>query len=298
MSNDNPTAPLPHDGLTNTTPAEAAAAGACLLQRPDVGAIGYANRSLPMEPIMDSYLSNRLVVFTADGPVHYSAGESLPSDSELPQPAAEMTLTYISAWNPDGKPSTFEENQERHRELTVYLDSLGIQWQPAVTIGALNQWFEEGVVMVDVDVDIAHDLAWKYEQYAWITVGRTWRTESRFAFDDGASWELVTQKQPLPACPVTRVGYEGTACRMLGGPYGSAAMHAAAYWSLHRRIGAALLGCGVCGRERLIDDARSPIIYLREMFIASRYGGYASGGSVGTDWRDFTRVLEPRSDRD
>lgn len=287
--------------VSASEPQRVAEDGGCTLMRPQRGAGSHSQRLSPHHTVMDSYAKNRVVVFMDDVEIWVTAGQLLRTttmnriaqigDDESP------VFTYISAWNPDGKPSTLEQNRELHQELVAYLDSLGITWFPAATVGGANEWFEQGVAMVNIDPDIAHDLAWKYQQEGWIVLDDGFQTVTRFAGNETQQFALVHLEPPAPQCPVMRVGFEGQPCRMVGGPYGSAAMEAAAFWNLHRRIGTELLGCGVCGRQRDVDNSSSPVIYLREIFIASRHGGYAKGGMNNFDWRDFSRVLEPKGKR-
>lgn len=287
--------------VSASEPQHVTADGGCDLMRPARGAGGYSHRSAPHHSVMDSYAKNRVVVFL-DGEARWlTAGEHL-RESTMDKAVKQgddnsPAFTYISAWNPDGKPSTLEQNQEQHEDLVAYLDTRGIAWVPAATVGSANEWFEQGVVMVNIDPDVAYDLAWKYQQEGWIILGDSYQTVTRFAVNEVQEFSLTHLKPDAPLCPVMRVGFEGKACRMVGGPYGSAAMEAAAYWNLHRRIGTTVLGCGVCGRQRDVDNSCSPVIYLREMFIASRHGGYATGGMTNFDWRDFSRVLEPKRKR-
>ena len=70
-------------------------------------------------------------------------------------------------------------------------------------------------------------------------------------------------------------------------------MQARAMWAEHQRVATALLGCGACGRARGQADLQSPIIYLREVHVASRHGGYSTGGHRSDyKWSTFARVLK------
>jgi hypothetical protein len=85
-----------------------------------------------------------------------------------------------------------------------------------------------------------------------------------------SSKELTTFK-----CPARYPAENNSKCTMVGGPYGSAAIHAAAIWSTTRAIFLKRLGCTPCnkGREH-IGGPGGEAILVREPHMPSRFGGF------------------------
>ena len=79
-------------------------------------------------------------------------------------------------------------------------------------------------------------------------------------------------------CPMRVDDIVGARCAMHGGPYGSRAIHASAIWASHRSVLLPRLGCDSCagGTEPTLGplgNTHGPIL-LRDLGLASRYGGY------------------------
>lgn len=90
--------------------------------------------------------------------------------------------------------------------------------------------------------------------------------------------DLVTRSasiRPAPDwCPVRDDERPGAFCVQIGGPYGSAAIHACAMFIKHHGVAIDLLGCGTCEDGRLPDEQRQyPTSHADNVIIGSRHGG-------------------------
>lgn len=266
------------------------------LQVPPDPKIHHSDREDPVEEPFDSYASNRLCLLI-DGqqlwlePVKIKPDEPA-GESEIPeQLAAFESLTYISAWNPDGDRSTFGQNSARHAELRDFIEQLGLEYVEAVAVAQTGEWFEEGLAVIGIDADIAHDLAWKCDQPATIRIDQAgWHVQPRYSSDGARRLQFRAALRPTGHCPVRKFDAEVEKCTPQGGHYVSASRRKMLIWKSHYAIGVSLLGCGVCG-----DGKRGPripqIIAPREVCVSSRFGGYCFGGRVDYEWTQMSRVL-------
>ena len=155
-------------------------------------------------------------------------------------------------------PGETETRRERLREsLRVY----GAETTAATIVDRGHEWTEPAL--------IAFELTGTDDHGAWLerVLGRA-RT---FGFDhavrirDG-QWQVLELSAPRfmvvssdpysitrddeSRCPMLRSPAVGEYCQMVGGPYGSAAIHAAAAWRDRRDDLVAAVGCRTCDGER------------------------------------------------
>ncbi len=222
---------------------------------------GRWTRRPPAELPLNSYRTQRYQL-RLDGARYELAPGTGPRTTPL-----DLPLHLISGWHPQGAPSTRGEGHAAQGRLLDRLDERAVV--ATVTAYPSNRsWFEPALAITGLSDDAAVHLAWEVGQLAavrWdkdaITVLPTDLSVPR---QPASGWQW--RQQTGPRCPLLgRVEQ----CRLHGGPFGSAAIHAAAISRAHRDLAAVLLGCDIC-------TGRGPGgVSLAPITLGSRHGGYA-----------------------
>lgn len=256
----------------------------------------HSERVRPVEAPFASYASNRMCLFVDGRQVWLTPGEPRLPDTALnvwPE-ALPAPVTYLSAWNPDGERHTLQQNLALHEQLRTFIRELRLDAIEAVTVAQGGEWFEQGLAVIGMDDQLAHDLAWKYDQDGWIRLDeRGWQAASRYQGFTERARSFTVLRRTRRRCPIRAIEAKADRCIAVGGPWTSSSRSAYAVWNAHRRIGITLLGCGSCrdgkqpvwmqGGTTLIEPG-TEVITLRELCIASRFGGYCWGRRTEYDW--------------
>ena len=251
----------------------------------------HSDRVAPVEEPFDSYSTNRLCLHIGGKQVWLEPGERRAKDAEPIALPTELqghpSLTYISAWNPDGERCSVRENEIFHAQLRTYIEALGLASIDAVAVAREGQWFEQGLMVIDLSAELAHDLAWKYDQEGWIRVDEQgWHTQPRYEGWAPQTLTYNTTRRTKRRCPVRMFDAKTDVCGAYGGPWTSASRSALSFWTAHRSLGMTLLGCGTCNNGKkpirafghsLVLSPTAGVITLREVCVASRFGGYCYG---------------------
>lgn len=250
-------------------------------------------RRAPREPVLRSYLTNRVCVDTEDGRFWLEPCDVIPAGSALPKAIADLLpFTITSAWNPAGRPTTLEENRGLDRRFQQSFDR-DVAPVPAVAVARDGTWFESSWLVAGGSISEAQDLLQRTQQAAAIHLTASEWIVVEADRDDGVPWRHTTWRvvADLGACPVRRFGARAGLCKMHGGPWVSASIEAAGVWTVHRQVAIELLSCPVCqnGAEPVLGPtANSRVslgqgpIHLNTVLLGSRYGGYAYGSPIGT----------------
>jgi hypothetical protein len=249
----------------------------------------HSDREPPSESPFISHLSNRLLVIVNGQQFWLEAEQGQATErSDAVEPfVPEESWTYISAWNPDGERHTLGENLAFHAALREIAEDRGWRFHEAVTVGRMGEWFEQGLVILDLDPAEAEALIWKLEQEAFIRVDVAgWTVVPRYEREIPATEPALRILRTEPLCPMRLLGAPAKVCSPEGGPWTSGSISAFHIWKWHRSVALAVVGCPLC------DDGNGPIRFLgsdvviqgngptigaREVYIASRFGGYCFG---------------------
>ena len=234
-------------------------------------------RGAPREPLAESYARQHHLL--PRGGQRYLLSPTEDGPAEQPPPV-DAVRHLVSAWHPRGRGSTFEECQQLHDRLRDELVGLGGDPEDVVGLAADRSWYEGTLAVAGLSDDEVLTVATRFEQAAVVR----WDAESLTVLPTGLLPSVVTSSSPWQltpvarSCPMRRDDDPSRRCRLVGGPYGSRAIHTACLWSAHRDVGLALLGCDAC------DDGRGPIdgpfgsrgrpISLDDVVVGSRYGSY------------------------
>jgi hypothetical protein len=213
----------------------------------------------------------------------YRFGDLEIKQTDEPDPNTNINGFIITAWNPFGKPTSESENLRLNEQLREKLVAKNINFEPIVTLASNWRWLEDSYLVTNIEIEQAEKLATDFGQLAFVQLKgnealiRLTRNANFMNLDKKllvisniTSKELTTFK-----CPARYPAENNSKCTMVGGPYGSAAIHAAAIWSTTRAIFLKRLGCTPCnkGREH-IGGPGGEAILVREPHMPSRFGGF------------------------
>jgi hypothetical protein len=207
-----------------------------------------------------------------------------PLDHEVPvreKPPGGPTRYLIAASNPLGRLCTARDNLRLTERLRARLTRCGADVERVVTtLPPGRGWYEDTFCVSSTSEPAMRELALELGQPAFtvwtdaaLRVVPTGLVEGITSTSRG--WELVT----LPrTCPMRGDDHASDRCTMRGGPWISASITAAAIWTSHRAGLVRGLGCDACADGTRpfagpLGRARG-VIPLRDVVVASRYGGY------------------------
>jgi hypothetical protein len=198
---------------------------------------------------------------------------------DLPPWLPDARAWFISAWNTHGIASTLAENLARTLDLRQAVIKLGASRAgDVVTAPPDLSWVEDAMVVDGLDSSEATALGRAFGQPAVTALGpgQLAIVPTGIRADVRAATLDAELREWSSGCPL-RPGEAGP-CHGDGGPWGSAAIHAAALWTTHRSVVLPRLGCGVCLDGRSEHDpfgGRGAAAVLNEPALPSRYGGFS-----------------------
>jgi hypothetical protein len=201
-----------------------------------------------------------------------------PGDLERPD-----TVWLLTGWNPDGRASTLAEQAQSNARLRQrVLQAGGRIVGVGVTAARDRSWIEDHLRVTGLSADVAIRIgeesgqpavpALLHEAVVVVPTGRLPAIRL-------SAVATVTHHQVARTCPM-RVDDEARArCTLRGGPFGSAAIHAAAVWANHRGLLLPRFGCDACADGSLPTlgpwGAAEGAESLTDLVVPSRFGGWA-----------------------
>jgi hypothetical protein len=229
-------------------------------------------RQPAQETVFDSY-ANQHYRLELDGRLFQLA----PVDQETQLPETEERPVapgfIISAWNPNGDPAFENDNNDANEQLER--DLAHFTYTPLVTLARNSRWIERSFLVQGINRDKAIELARKYGQKGLVAL--TDNTLEVILVDEPTpanSQTLKVIELPVAPCPLMLEFEAENECRPYGGPYGSAAIEAAAVWSFQSKLLIGALGCSVCQKPSQPYRQRSGAIAIRPAAVPSRFGGW------------------------
>jgi len=185
----------------------------------------------------------------------------------------------LTAWNQFGKPTNEAENLENNQKLKEHLESRNLNPEPILTLASNYRWLEDAYLVKGLYFQQAEDIATAFGQLAFITLHgnqATLRLTTNASFmglprDYAETIYLSKREVTFNHCPARFPANDKAKCTMVGGPFGSAAIHAAGIWGTTRKQFVSRLGCTPCGTE---PEPRDGAILLHEPDMPSRFGGF------------------------
>jgi hypothetical protein len=189
----------------------------------------------------------------------------------------------LTAWNKFGAPTEEQQNLKQNQELKEHLEERDLKFEPILTLASNFRWLEDSYYVEGLTFQQAEDIATAFGQLAFITIDKnkaTVRLTTNASFMGlPRETELATNLQLTEItynhCPARYPANDEKTCTMVGGPFGSAAIHAAGIWGTTRKQFLSRLGCTPCD-----TPAKGPItpkdgaILVSEPDMPSRFGGF------------------------
>lgn len=75
---------------------------------------------------------------------------------------------FITAWNPNPEVLSLEENNNRNQKLMDDINNLGLKSIPGIGVSEDEQWSEDSFLIECISLEIANQLAAKYNQLAFV----------------------------------------------------------------------------------------------------------------------------------
>jgi hypothetical protein len=189
----------------------------------------------------------------------------------------------LTAWNKFGAPTEEQQNIKQNQELKEHLEDRKLKYEPILTLASNYRWLEDSYFVEGLTFKEAEDIATAFGQLAFITFHAN---KATVKLTTNASFmglsretELTTNIQLTEItynhCPARYPAGDQQKCTMVGGPFGSSAIHAAGIWSTTRKQFLTRLGCTPCNTK-----PTSPIkpkdgsILVSEPDMPSRFGGF------------------------
>ena len=188
----------------------------------------------------------------------------------------DSAVYVVTAWNPDGQPSTLTRNLELHRQMHADVRARGWDAREVATYDEDLRWAEQSLLLVGVDQAAACALALEYAQPGLIQWGQTGVTMlaagTGIALTPPVSMSIMANTSP--ACPMRTIRgetQEEFVCRNPGGPWVSASIHESARWRHQRAMLLSTIGCNVC-QGAPAEGPAGEALTISPHAVASRYG--------------------------
>ncbi len=185
----------------------------------------------------------------------------------------------LTAWNQFGKPTQEIENLKNNEDLKAHLEKRNLEIEPILTLASNFRWLEDAYLVKGLTFQQAEDIATAFGQLAFIILHdnkATLRLTNNASFmglprDYEESTYVNLTEVTYKHCPARYPSADKSQCKMVGGPYGSAAIHAAGIWQTTRKQFVSRLGCDPCATG---PEPRDGAILINEPCMPSRFGGF------------------------
>ena len=185
----------------------------------------------------------------------------------------------LTAWNQFGKPTEEDENIEQNEKLKAHLVKRNLNPEPILTLASNYRWLEDSYLVKGLTFEQAEDIATAFGQLAFVIL---YDNKASVRLTTNASFMGLPRETELTTnikveeviyrhCPARFPAGDKKKCTMVGGPYGSHAIHAAGIWQATRRQFLTRLGCTPCQTP---PKPRDGSILLNEPCMPSRFGGF------------------------
>jgi hypothetical protein len=194
----------------------------------------------------------------------------------------------LTAWNKFGQPTEEQQNLIQNEHLKQHLEERKLKYEPILTLASNFRWLEDSYLVEGLTFHQAEDIATAYGQLAFVilhdnkAVVRLTTNASFMGLPrDTELTTFVTMKEVgYNHCPARYQANDKTKCTMVGGPYGSAAIHAAGIWGTTRKQFVSRLGCTPCNaKPNATVPPKDGAILVSEPDMPSRFGGFQWGSA-------------------
>lgn len=193
------------------------------------------NKQTQQDKVFASYLEQQ-----------YRIGTQTFAPTEGPAQEQNPTGFIISAWSPDGKTKTYEENQSVSWELQKELEKLKIKYKKVIQVEKTRAWVEDAFLIEGITQGKARSLAKKFEQRAFVELNKNKAT----VYETNTTRKHTTNLGLIPTqygCPAKRNGEDlEEFCKQHGFWTTGQALAALGNWKDNLTIVNSRLGCNFC----------------------------------------------------
>ena len=189
----------------------------------------------------------------------------------------------LTAWNKFGQPTKEDQNVKQNQKLLEHLVGRNLKVEPILTLASNFRWLEDSYYVEGISIQQAEDIATAYGQLAFIALTEnkaTIRLTTNASFmglprETALELSLEAKEVTYNHCPARLPANNKSKCTMVGGPYGSAAIHAAGIWQTTRDQFLRRLGCTPCNKGiQPVGGPGGGAILLNQPDMPSRFGGF------------------------
>jgi hypothetical protein len=152
----------------------------------------------------------------------------------------------ISAWSPNGNPTSYKKNQELSWDLEKELKGKKFKYERVIQVEKTRAWVEDAFLIHNITVNQARRLALKFQQRAFIRLLGNEATVYETISSNRRKAEIGPISRPL-SCPAKAEGVESNEfCRQHGFWTTGQALAALGIWRDNLTIVNSRLGCNLC----------------------------------------------------
>lgn len=86
---------------------------------------------------------------------------------------------FLTAWNPDGKQSTIDDNYDRQADLLSDIEVLRLNYFVGQGVHPVGDWQEDSYLVLGISQEEADDLGRRYAQVAYVWISNSGVPELR-----------------------------------------------------------------------------------------------------------------------
>ena len=135
------------------------------------------------------------------------------ADAVPPASISRFPMHIVSAWNPEGMPATFEQNELKHARLEVAVAKTTHHAMPVTLIGSNSHWYEHAMAISGLTDKQAIALGKRYKQAAVIRIDREgWHilsTDMHEDFTDTVTLGWRLEVRTTPTCAMRALDTDG-----------------------------------------------------------------------------------------
>lgn len=224
--------------------------------------------------------------------VHYQPFNYLWSGvaRQDPAPIYIYDAVIIGYCHPNGRPSTAQERGYLRERAVELVRNQELELFDIVAIHQQSQWFEPMLLVPEMDIDVAEQIAEELGQEFFIRLANDYHSvQQKNGRERGVAYTFELLEMGVAPCPMN-LGPEFTHTpKRAGGPWVSRSMEVAGQWQVHFGDSHSLLACQPC-QTRPAEKGRA---LLRGTWApASRYKYiHITDDTLGD--QNVLRTLEP-----
>jgi hypothetical protein len=241
-----------------------------------------SSRQPAVEPLKDSY-RNQSYRFSFGAQLKITPSRTVSFAPELSKSVAflntKFPLYFFTAWNKSGQPTTWDANVDAEAAARDALSQTGLRTGTGFSRSSdgswLEGWFYTETISDERALQIASDLG-QPAAVRWDADGLHVLSLDQSVVPNSSTGWILSEDKDRP-CQL-KAEVSATACGEKGGKFVAKSRAIGAIWQVHRANAIRLAGCTVCKREpNTLGTNPGDAIPLHEVFLASRFGGYAFG---------------------